>query len=1730
MQAELFARPEQQATQEPQAPKPDRSRFVLPESVFATRSKIEQARANLRALTALNDICGTPTPAQRDALAHYSGWGALTETFAEEPEGSWAIIQGELSRLLGVNLYNTARRTALTAYYTPPAILSVVFHALRQFGFTGGQVLEPCLGTGHFIGAMPLEWRKQSTVFGCELDRTAGNIASTLYPEARIASGVGFETLPLRNETFDLVLGNVPFGDYRVYDPNHDDLRRLSIHNYFLVKSLRLLRPGGLLALVISRHYLDAANNTARGLAAEVGDCLGAIRLPGSVGESHWHTSVVTDLVFYRRRAAGERPDALTNASIGTAPMTVPHVDSDRYWSPETETEARINQLFHDRPQAIAGRIITTNGRRGQDVVVQPPASGVQSAVPQALATLPSAIYTPPHSTPEVTAFDAVEPPLDALEGHLFAVDGRVYVAQADPYADQDEDGDDSVKLVGAEVLDFPKGERPRKRLAALLPIRNAARALLDAELDHAPDDVVEPRRAKLRGLYNAFVKQHGYINSRANAAVFRSDLDWPLVSSLEENYDAGVTKTRAAKTGKPFCKPSADPAPILNQRVVIPPSSPDRVETVEEALTLSLSAHGRPEPFYMARMTGKSVDAVVEELGDRVFHDPNESGRYLLSEAYLSGDVKTKLAEAKEAAEGNARYHRNVAALESIQPADIPAVDIIVRLGAPWVPVHDVRSFVRHITGTKHVTVDGVPSQGVWELRVSNPSEAKNTTTWGTARRPAVNLIKKLLNSSPIEVFEKIEHPDGTTSRVLNVDETNAAQDKAAAIEAEFSSWLWQDPVRRERLVRRYNDTFNRHVLRNYDGSHLVLPGKVPDSVFAFRTHQKNLIWRWVQEGVGLADHAVGAGKTAAAVAALMERIRLGLSGKAMVVVPNHLTGQWAAEAKRLYPGAKVLAPTKRDFERVNRRRLFARIATGDWDLVIVAHSSFGKISVMPGTEVDFLNEEIRDISTSLNILRQDKDRGASITTSQLEKRRANLESKIRRVTKDYTRDFFMPFERMGISQLVCDESQAFKNLGASTSMRNVAGLGDMTGSQKALDLYMKSQWLLTRGTAPALYFLTGTPLSNTMAEMFTLQRYLQRAELARIDCMHFDAWCKVFGRITTDFELDATGVRYAMKTRFSRFVNVPDLVTMYKLFADTVTLQQINDALTAAGLRPMTPPKRGGRPIDVVTPRSDALASYMDQIIWRAENWSKRTYKPDETPDNMLVITNDARKAALDLRTVDPDAADDPDSKVNACVANILKESKRWAHVRGTQLVFCDLSTPKASRSSERTRIREIAAQARAGDQAAIEELERISPDEVASAYDNTDFSVYEDIRDKLIAGGLLPSEIAFIHDASTELQKQDLFDRVNSGQVRVLIGSTSKMGVGTNVQERVVAAHHLDCPWRPSDLEQRDGRVERQGNALYEADPDNFTIAIYRYAVERTYDARMWQTVESKLAFILQLRLGVINERECVDIAAEAANAADLKAAASGNPLILEEVQLRAEIRRLEGVERNFVRDQHYAEDTIATATRRIGQLPVEIAVAESAVERLEPRPAHFRMEIDGTTYDLGRERAKPKKGQKAPPSDGMLFNTAATAIAYDFGSTDVGPDRLQTLGTYCGVSVALRQRAGRSSLGIVFDLGNGNIMPVGHLYLDGKPVGRKLINRIEEGYGTLVAFPDRLRDDLRHQRAQLAEYQQVVADEWPERPALEAARARHRVVIGELQKQAAGKKTQEARLAA
>nr|WP_297383506.1 DEAD/DEAH box helicase [uncultured Roseateles sp.] len=1305
----------------------------------------------MAAITALHRIEAEqrpPTPAERLALLRYTGWGGLPASFnLEASDRAWAARAELLHEMLDAADHESVRASVNNSHYTEVHVIEAMWQAVQGFGFTGGRILEPAAGIGHFIGAMPAPLAASSSVTAVEIDRVSGRLLHSLYApfgvDVRIAP---FEKTPLPEQWFDLVIGNVPFGKYKVAETRNRPYARFSIHNYFFGRALDVARPGGLVCLITSSHTMDAHSEGVREYLSSQAHLLGAIRLPKGAFAGIASTDVQTDILFLRKRERAEAAEA-DWLELDIVPDGLRHPQChERY--------LQINAWYAKGPQFCIGQV-----RRESNGYGEVPAVVFDGDLPGALrervALLPAGVYQPVEHPRERVRM-AAPANSGARPGSYRLHEGRVH------------------RVEGIEMVDVHDSlnATQRARVTGMCAIRSHARALLDAQLAEDGDVHLGHLRAMLNGTYDRFVAKYGCLSTRANALAFRRDPDYPLLLSLEHYDEETDTALKAA---------------LFTQRTLARVKEPTTVGEPAEALAASVQWRGRVDPAYMGELLSASEDEVVNVLaeGGQIFLDPSDDA-WKTADDYLSGNVKAKL---KQALQSGARFARNVQALERVQPEDLPPAAIEPRLGAVWIPAIDVESFIQEVLELKDCQVGYSAEAGAWSVRYPEWAARQNvkvTQEFGTTRMNAIELVQCALN---VQVPTVRDRDPETDKYFVNPDETLAAREKLGLIKERFAGWAFEDSDRRERLCGVYNDLFNATRPRHFDGSHLKLPGF--SRCFTLHPHQRDSAWRIVESGNTGLFHVVGAGKTAVCVIASMEMRRLGFLNKPCHVVPNHMLSQYTAEFVRLYPNATVLMATKEDLEGDHRRELVSRIATGDWDAVVITHSSFERIRMSPQFTEKFIKEIIHEIEMAIRA-EKSNDRSSRIV-KQLEAMKKNWKVRLEKLLADQKKDALLTWEQLGVDGLFVDEAHLFKNLYRFTKMTRVAGL-PLTSSERAFDLFLKTRYTMQRhgGAQRGVVFATATPVANTMAEIHTMMRYLQPLRLEELGLQQFDAWAATFGESVTALEIAPDGSGYRMHTRFARFINVPELMAVFG---------EVADIRTAEMLKLPVPKLRGDKPRIVACPASPALKAFVQTLVQRAEAIRSGHVKPQD--DNMLAITTDGRKAALDFRLVAASARFDERGKVAACVREVVGIWQRTGDFRGAQLVFCDLSSPKGG----------------------------------------TTFSVYDDLRARLVDAGIPEKDIAFVHDAETDTQKAALFKAVRDGRVRVLLGSTAKMGVGTNVQTRLVALHHLDAPWRPCDVEQREGRILRQGN-------ESEDVEIFRYVTEGSFDAYLWVRRESRL----------------------------------------------------------------------------------------------------------------------------------------------------------------------------------------------------------------------------------------------------------------------------------------
>lgn len=1447
----------------PDVPMADRHTFNLRENEVETVGKKERFRRNIMAIQLLKKCQEEnrfATPEEQIILSKYVGWGGLSEAF-DENNSAWATEYLELSSVLTPEEYASARESTLTAFYTPPEVITAIYKAMEQMGFQEGNLLEPSCGIGNFIGMLP-DTMQDSKIYGVELDTISAGIAQQLYQKTTIAAQ-GFEETNLPDSFFDGVVGNVPFGDFKVSDKRYDKHKFL-IHDYFFAKSLDKLRPGGVMALVTSKGTMDKETLAVRKYIAQRAELLGAIRLPNNTFKGNAGTEVVSDILILQKR------DRL----IDIEPDWV-HLDTD-------ENGIKMNSYFVQHPEMILGEMKMVSGRFGMEATCVPYENADLAAqLDEAVANIHGEI-TGYETEEELEEEDNSIPADPTVRNFSYTVvDDKIYYRE-------------NSRMTPVEV-----SATAENRIKGMIAIRNSVRTLIELQTEDYPDSEIKAEQERLNRLYDTFSGKYGLINSRANTSAFSQDSSFSLLSALEIIGEDGELERKAD---------------MFSKRTIKPHTPVTSVDTASEALAVSLGEKATIDMDYMMELSGKSENEIFEDLKGVIFLNPlYEYGnayepKYLMADEYLSGNVREKLRIAKNSAELYPEdYKVNVEALQKVQPKDLTASEISVRLGATWLPPDDVQEFIFHLLETPryaqwNIKVHFSPFTSEWNMegKSYDKGNVRAYNTYGTSRINAYKIIEETLNLKDVRIFDYIEDDEGKKKAVLNKKETAIAQSKQEMIKQEFQDWIWSDPERRERLCKSYNEKFNSVRPREYDGSHIIFNGMNPE--IELREHQKNAVAHILYGGNTLLAHAVGAGKTFEMVAAAQESKRLGLCNKSLFVVPNHLTEQWAAEYLQLYPAANILVATKKDFETKNRKKFCGRIATGDYDAVIIGHSQFEKIPMSIERQRAILEQQLEEITGGIAELK--RNRGENFSIKQLEKSKKSIKQKLDKLNDQTKKDDVVTFEELGVDRLFIDESHYYKNLYLYTKMRNVGGIAQ-TEAQKSSDLFMKCRYLDEITGGRGTVFATGTPISNSMVELYTIQRYLQYNTLVKNGLQHFDAWASTFGETITAVELTPEGTGYRAKTRFAKFYNLPELMAMFKEIADIKTADMLNLPVPEAKYH------------NIAVKPSEMQKEMVASLAERAEQ--VRGGGVDSSVDNMLKITNDGRKLALDQRMLNDMLPDFEGSKINACVDNIYRIWKENADKKSAQLVFCDLSTPKN---------------------------------------DGT-FSVYNDIRKKLIERGIPESEVKFIHEADTDMKKKELFQKTRKGEVRVLLGSTQKMGAGTNVQDKLIALHDVDCPWRPSDLEQRSGRIVRQGN-------ENPQVDIYRYVTEQTFDAYLYQLVEGKQKFASQIMTSKSPVRSAEDIDETALSYAEIKMLATGNPYIKEKMDLDIQVQKLKMLKSNFLSEKYGLEDKV------IKFYPQQIAYLKSRVEgltkdvetaKLHPKPIDEQplgMMVSGVSY--------------------------------------------------------------------------------------------------------------------------------------------------------------------------
>ena len=1434
--------------------------LVLAEADASTLTKRQKAQRNISALKILKQIENEKRPAtadERTIMSAYLGWGGIPEIFDAE-NASWSEEYGILKSLLTTTEYDSARASTLNAHFTDKSVIDAMYKVLNNLGFTKGNILEPSMGIGNFFSRLPADM-SASRLYGVELDPVTGKMAQLIYPDAHI-DVKGYEKTDFQNDFFDVAIGNVPFGQYNVLDKSYDK-HNFYIHDYFFAKTIDKVRPGGVIAFITSKGTMDKANPSVRRYIAQRTQLLGAIRLPNDAFKNAG-TSVTSDIIFLKKRDM--------------------YIDTDEDWIHlgTDENGIEMNSYFVNNPHMVLGKMEMVSGPHGMESACVPESgTSLADRLRQAVQMIRGEISIDDTEISDEELEDESIPAEAGVKNFSYcSVNGKIYYRENSIMRPQD----------------IP--EKTAERMKGLIDVRDSVSELIELQLDDASDEEIRASQARLNSVYDSFVKKFGYLNSRTNQTAFREDAGYSLISSLEETDDDGKV---------------AGKADMFTKRTIRKAVPVTHVDTSVEALSVSMGEKAAVDLEYMEGLTGKSREKIISDLKGIIFKVP-ESGTWQTSEEYLSGNIRKKLISAEKALQGDASYSDNVEYLKKAMPKPLTASEIEVRLGATWINAEYIEQFMKDVLHTPQrlfsrewVAVKFAPINCEWNIKGKNADSYNPlvTGTYGTGRINAYQILENTLNLKDVKVYDRILQPDGSEKRVVNREQTMLASQKQDALKEAFKDWIFRDPERREVLVKKYNELFNSSRPRTYDGSHLKFPGMTPD--VELKPHQLNAVAHVMYGDNTLLAHCVGAGKTFEMIASAMESKRLGLCHKSLFVVPNHLTEQWAGDFLRLYPGANILAATEKDFEPARRKRFCARIATGDYDAVIIGHTQFAKIPLSDERQKRLMQEQIDEITESISEAKASN--GEHFTIKQMEKTKKNLEVRLAKLNDAGRKDNAVTFEQLGVDRLFVDESQEFKNLFLFTKMRNVAGISQ-NDSQKASDMYGKCRYIDEITGGRGITFATGTPISNSMTELYTNMRYLQAGRLKELGFENFDAWASTFGETQTAIELAPEGTGYRAKTRFAKFFNLPELISLFKESADIQTADMLKLPVPECDYE------------NVVLKPSEFQQEIVKSLGDRAENIRKGGV--DSSIDNMLKVTSDGRKCAIDQRLINPDLPDNENSKVNACAARAYDIWKETAEDKSTQLIFCDASTPRSDGG----------------------------------------FDVYHAIKDKLIAKGVPDKEIAFIHDANTKKQKAELFSKVRSGQVRFLLGSTAKMGAGTNVQTRLIALHHIDVPWRPSDIEQQEGRILRQGNR-------NERVKIFRYVTENTFDSYSWQLIENKQKFIGQIMTSKSPVRSCDDVDEAALSYAEVKALATGNPYIKEKMTLDTEVAKLKLLKANFKSQKYRLEDAINK------EYPVRIAKLEEKIEGLrqdiitrgpgEILSDGFEIRINGVPYDDKKE---------------------------------------------------------------------------------------------------------------------------------------------------------------------
>lgn len=1444
----------------PEIPTSDRNQFKITNDNLGEGSPREKFNNNVEAIRVLKkceEENRFATPQEQEILSKYVGWGGLPQAF-DEKDSSWSNEYSILKNLLDEKEYSQARESTLTAFYTPPVVIRSMYKALENMGLKTGNILEPSCGVGNFIGMLP-DSLEDCKLYGVELDSISGRIARQLYQKSTVAVQ-GYEDTNLPNSFFDVAVGNVPFGDFKVLDKKYDKHKFL-IHDYFFAKTLDKVRPGGVIAFITSKGTLDKENPSVRKYIAQRADLLGAIRLPNNTFKANAGTEVTSDIIFLQKR------DSITD------------IEPDWVYLGENDDGIRMNQYFIDNPEMILGNMEMISTRFGYDSACISDSEKLEDKLERAISNIHAEVKE--YELDDIGEEDnSIEADLTVRNFSYTLIDDKIYFRE-------------NSRMYPQELA-----MTTENRVKGLIEIRDCVRTLLEYQTEDYPDEDIKREQVKLNQLYDRFTKKYGLINSRGNNSAFSNDSSYYLLCSLEILDENGNLARKAD---------------MFTKRTIKPKTEITSVDNANDALIVSLSEKARVDITFMQKLCNMDMDKMLKDLDGEIFNVPEygEPNHWVTADEYLSGNVREKLKIAEHFAETDERFNVNVKYLKEVQPKDLSASEISVRLGSTWIPPEDIKVFIEYLLNPSNYACQNInvhynEATSEWWIEGKNYDKynIKATNTYGTGRANAYKIIEDSLNLKDTRIYDYYEDENGKRVAELNKKETAIAQAKQEQIKLAFEEWIWKDPERRERLTKVYNERFNSIRPREYDGSHISFDGMNPE--ITLRKHQVNAIARILYGGNTLLAHEVGAGKTFEMVAAAMESKRLGLCNKSLFVVPNHIVEQFGQEFLQLYPSANVLVTTKKDFETANRKKFCSRIATGDYDAIIISHSQFEKIPMSVERQVTIIQKQIEDITLGIQDLKNNN--GERFSIKQMEKTKKGLETRLAKLNDTSRKDDAVTFEELGVDRIFVDEAHYYKNLFLYTKMRNVGGIAQ-TEAQKSSDLFMKCRYLDELTGGKGVIFATGTPISNSMVELYTMQRYLQYSELEKRHLQQFDAWASTFGETVTAIELSPEGTGYRAKTRFAKFFNLPELMALFKEVADIQTSEMLNLPVPKANYH------------NVVIEPSEIQKELVKNLSERAEKIRNRMV--DSSVDNMLKITNDGRKLALDQRLTNDMLEDFEHSKVATCADNIYSIWDKTSEDKSAQLVFCDLSTP----------------------------------------HNDGKFNVYDDLKTKLIDRGIPEEEIAFIHDANTDARKQELFNKVRRGQVRVLIGSTQKMGAGTNCQDRLIALHDLDCPWRPSDLIQRSGRIIRQGNKNPEVD-------IYRYVTEGTFDAYLYQLVENKQRFISQIMTSKTPVRFAEDIDETALSYAEIKALAAGNPDIIEKTELDTQVAKLKLLKQNYLSEKYELEDKV------IKYYPNEIKRLENRIEDMKedievfnnnntPDNSFEKMNIKGTDFTERKE---------------------------------------------------------------------------------------------------------------------------------------------------------------------